>query len=238
MRQNLGYKPYEQYKQDEPFINELRAPITSPRARICGLTTRTFWIVFVIVLVVLGAAVGGGVGGGLAASHSTMTSPQGQSSSTASSPTSASSTSSSPYSTASSTATSSSIAPFSTAPGTYRIINIATNTAVDLLFGGTTNGTRIDGWSWNPASSPTQYVHQSWQMASVDNGAVIMYNTQTKSYITAPSNLTAGTNPPNTDDAGLYGGVPGDPSDAHTQWVIVPNSDNSIRYSPLSYSSK
>ncbi|KAN0116807.1 hypothetical protein V8E51_002784 [Hyaloscypha variabilis] len=93
--------------KDEPFINELRAPIISPRSRICGLSTRTFWIGFVIVLVVLGAAVGGGVGGGLAASHSTTTSPQGQSSSTASSPTSASSTSSSPYSTASSTATNS-----------------------------------------------------------------------------------------------------------------------------------
>jgi hypothetical protein len=33
--------------------------------------------------------------------------------------------------------------------------------------------------------------------------------------------------------ASVYGGVPGSPTDAHAQWMIVPNSDNSIRY-PLS----
>jgi len=77
-------------------------------------------------------------------------------------------------------------------------------------------------------------------------------NTQTSSYITAPSSLssppttsslsrsqlldlTAGINPiGNSGDARVYGGVPGNPADAHTQWVIVPNSDNSIRYSFLS----
>ena len=31
--------------------------------------------------------------------------------------------------------------------------------------------------------------------------------------------------------APVYARVPGSPTDAHAQWVIVPNSDNSIRYS-------
>jgi len=64
-------------------------------------------------------------------------------------------------------------------------------------------------------------------------------NTQTNSYITAPSDLTAGIDPTNdSGNAQVYGGVPGSPADAHTQWVIVPNSDNSISFSSKAYPSK
>jgi hypothetical protein len=46
--------------------------------------------------------------------------------------------------------------------------------------------------------------------------------------------LTAGVNPvDNAGNAQVYGGVPGSPTDEHTQWIIIQNSDNSIRYSPL-----
>jgi hypothetical protein len=52
----------------------------------------------------------------------------------------------------------------------------------------------------------------------------------------SPSNshylgLTAGID--SLTGAPIYGGVPGSPTDAHVQWMIVPNSDNSIRYSSL-----
>ena len=43
--------------------------------------------------------------------------------------------------------------------------------------------------------------------------------------------LTEGIDPTNSSNAQVYGGVPGNPADVYMQWVIVANSDNSIRYS-------
>ena len=73
------------------------------------------------------------------------------------------------------------------------------------------------------------------------NGAIIILNVQTNSYITAPTglcplsqnshSLTASLGLEAVVGVAVYGGVPGSPTDAHAQWVIVPNSDNSIRYS-------
>lgn len=133
---------YHQHEtKDAPYISELSG---ASAPRICGFLPRIFWIGFVLVLVALGAAIGGGLGGGLSAAHKgkivptpTVTSPVSLSSGTATSP--------SP-SAPSASSTSSAIAPFSTQPGTYIIVNIATNTAVDLYLGGTTNGTEIEGW--------------------------------------------------------------------------------------------
>jgi hypothetical protein len=48
--------------------------------------------------------------------------------------------------TISTTPTSSTIAPSNTGPGTYYIVNVATNTAMDLLYGNPTNDTEINGW--------------------------------------------------------------------------------------------
>jgi cytoskeletal protein RodZ len=146
-REELGY--HQQETKDAAYIIEL--PKTST-PRICGLSTRTFWPALVLVLVVLGAAVGGGVGGGLSAAHKDqkVPTPQQQQSLSPVSPSSATSTTSLPTSsarsTSSSSSTSSAITPFSTQPGTYRIINIATNTTIDLDYGGTTNGTEIECW--------------------------------------------------------------------------------------------
>ncbi len=47
--------------------------------------------------------------------------------------------------------------------------------------------------------------------------------------------LTAGVNPSGGADAEVYGAVPGNPEDPHTQWVLVTNSDNSVRYFSLSF---
>ena len=141
--QELGY--HQHRTKDAAYINELPGTSTP---RICGLSTRTFWIAFVLVLVVLGAAIGGGVGGGISTSHKTQvipTSPQQQTTSFVSSSATSTATSSL-TSTSSTTSTSSAITPFSTQPGVYRIINIAANTTIDLYFGGTTNGTEIEGW--------------------------------------------------------------------------------------------
>ncbi len=121
--------------------NELTA---KPSHRICGLSSHLFWITLAIVLVVLGGAIGGGVGGGLSAAHknkNVSVSSQQKSSSVSSI------TSSTTSSTAlSSSSTSTGIPPSSTQPGIYRIVNIASNTAIDLLFGGTRNDTTIECW--------------------------------------------------------------------------------------------
>jgi hypothetical protein len=53
---------------------------------------------------------------------------------------------SSSSSTFSSTSTTSSALPTYTLPGTYRIINLASNTAVDLYNGNPNNGTQVNGW--------------------------------------------------------------------------------------------
>jgi hypothetical protein len=104
--------------------------------------------------------------------------------------------------------------------------------------------------SWNPYSTPADYAHQAWQIASEASGSVAIFNTQTNSYITAPSSmpsslsrsppahsqlldLTEGVNPSENIDAQVYGGVPGSATDEYMQWVIIQNSDNSIRYSSL-----
>ncbi|PMD38002.1 carbohydrate-binding module family 13 protein [Hyaloscypha variabilis F] len=181
-------------------------------------------------------AIGGGVGGGLAAAHrkTTSTSSQQQSSSASSS---AAATSSPTASSASPSTTSSGIPPSSTQPGTYRIINIASNTAIDLLNGGTTNDTEIECWQWNPSEAPADNTHQSWQIEGIKSGFVAIVNTQTSSYITAPDNLTAGENP-TTGNAQVYGGVPGSPTDPHVLWSILQNSDNSISFSSQAYPTK
>jgi len=46
----------------------------------------------------------------------------------------------------STTPTSSTSAPSNTGPGTYYIINVASNTAMDLLYGNPANNTQINGW--------------------------------------------------------------------------------------------
>jgi len=80
--------------------------------------------------------------------------------------------------------------------------------------------------------------HQTWQISSVGNSAINILNTQTNSYITAPSDLTEGIDPTNSSNAQVYGGVPGNPADVYMQWVIVTNSDNSISFSSKAYLSK
>jgi hypothetical protein len=84
-------------------------------------------------------------------------------------------------------------------------------------------------------------------MSSVGNNAVTIYNTASSSYLTAPSGiplhsslassshsqlpgLTFGADPSDNTLAQIYGAVPGNPGDTHTQFTIVKNSDNSIRY--------
>jgi hypothetical protein len=114
-------------------------------------------MVFALALLVIGAALGGGLGGGLSAAHKTAHVPADSGSSsitpdqqqTTSHPASPAATTTGPSTislSASTSAPSSTIQPFSTSPGTYRIINVYTNTAVDLLNGGTTNDTEIECW--------------------------------------------------------------------------------------------
>ena len=110
---------------------------------------------------------------------------------------------------------------------------------------------RLEKRQWNPFDTPADYVHQSWQLApGTASGTIVLFNTQTYSYITAPSSmltsnlpsppahsrlldLTEGVNPANYTDALIYGGVPGGPTNVYMQWVITQNSDNSIGYSSL-----
>jgi cytoskeletal protein RodZ len=121
----------ENVKDDHPESHEV--PPTSS-SRICGLATRTFWILLVLLFVVLGAAIGGGVAGGLSAAHKdkSVSDPSQQQSTGVASSSSSSSSSSSTTSTSSSTSTSTGIPPSSTEPGIYRIVNIYANTAIDL----------------------------------------------------------------------------------------------------------
>ncbi|RDW62433.1 hypothetical protein BP6252_11866 [Coleophoma cylindrospora] len=205
--------------------------------RICGLTRRAFWTAFALVLVVIGAAIGGGVGGGLSTSHKSESIPtQQQSTSSISSSSATSITSSTTAST-----TSTGIPPSSTQPGVYRIINISTNTALDLLFGNPANGTEVECWQWNPDDAPANYTHQAWQIASVGNGAITIMNLQANSFITAPNNLTVGANPLNNaaaDAAVFGGGTHGSPADPHLQWFLIRNSDNSVSFQSKAYSTK
>jgi hypothetical protein len=142
-REELEY--HQQETKDTAYINEL--PGTSA-PRICGLSTRKFWIAFSLVLVVLGAAIGGGVGGGLSAAHSVkdVPTPQQQQQPTGSASSFSATSTSSLTVTSSASSTSSAITPFSTQPGTYRIVNVYANTAIDLYLGGTANGTEIECW--------------------------------------------------------------------------------------------
>lgn len=89
-------------------------------------------------------------------------------------------------------------------------------------------------------------------MASISSNAVTIYNTASRQYLTAPSgmslllhicsslnlhppDLTSGVDPSDNALAEIYGGGPGSPGDPHTQFTIVKNSDNSIRYAPLPF---
>ncbi|RDW66619.1 hypothetical protein BP5796_09368 [Coleophoma crateriformis] len=218
-----------QTKDAPPYVNYEPSKSST---RICGLASRTFWIVFALVLVVIGAVVGGGVGGGLSTTHKSASIPTQQHSTSSISASSATSISSSTTtSTTSSSTISTGIPPSSTQPGVYRIINISTNTAIDLFWGNTANGTEIECWQWNPDATPANYNHQAWQIALLGNGAITIMNLQAKSYITAPNNLTVGTNPLNSaaDAAVFGGGTQGNPEDPHVQWFLIRNSDNSVR---------
>ncbi|TVY36908.1 hypothetical protein LOCC1_G007445, partial [Lachnellula occidentalis] len=219
-------------------------PKSAP-SRICGLSRRTFWIVLVLlVLVVLGAGIGGGVGGGLSGSHKNKSvSATSQSSNAGVSSTSASLTGSSSSTNPSSTTSTSTRAPLaSTTPGSYRIINVESNTALDLYVlgeGYLTHSTELGDiyqryllkllkQSYNLTAAPAAYTHQSWQIASVGDGASIIFNTKTNAYITAPNNLTAGEDP-SDGHAAVYGALPGNSADPYARWTLVTNSDNSTR---------
>ncbi|PMD60463.1 carbohydrate-binding module family 13 protein [Hyaloscypha bicolor E] len=238
---HVGYQqsPYTQAasKEGPPYAGQ-----STPPPRICGLPTRTFWIVFALALLVVGAALGGGLGGGLAASHKAAHVPSASSSNTGT-PQQQQSTSLS-SSTATSTSTSSTsapstISPFSTSPGTYRIINILTDTAIDLLYGGTAKGTEIEAWEWDPHSTPSSYVHQAWLISAVSNNVVTIFNIASSSYLTAPSGLSSGQDPSNSTLAIIYGsGSTGSPGDSYSQFTIVKNSDNSISFQSVAYQTK
>ncbi|RYO99993.1 hypothetical protein DL766_000346 [Monosporascus sp. MC13-8B] len=67
------------------------------QGRICGCSTKTFWVILVLVLIAMGAAIGGGVGGGMAASRDADNQPLGaDASSSTTTPTVATTSSSSP----------------------------------------------------------------------------------------------------------------------------------------------
>jgi hypothetical protein len=129
-------------------------PVPPPLSQVCGLPKRTFWIVLALVILVIGAALGGGLGGGLSSEHKTAHLPASSGSSsgapeqqtTSSASPAAASTSTIRSMTSSAAAATSTMQPFSVSPGTYRIINVATNTAIDLYNGGTTNDTEIECW--------------------------------------------------------------------------------------------
>ncbi|KAE9364769.1 carbohydrate-binding module family 13 protein [Stipitochalara longipes BDJ] len=250
--------PYYQAVEKEAYTGG--PPPTPLPPRICGLPTRIFWVVFALVLLVIGAALGGGLGGGLATSRKTAaahipSTPSSSSSSSSSSSTetpqqqqtisyspSSTATSTSPsaqLSTSSAAASASTIAPFSTAPGTYRIINIQTNTAIDLMLGGTANGTEIEAWQWDPNSTPDGYVHQAWKISAVSDNVVTIYNPASSQYLMAPSGLTMGQDPSENSLAQIYGGGPtASPEDTHTQFTIVRNFDNSISFQSVAYQTK
>ncbi|KAH8748725.1 ricin B lectin domain-containing protein [Hyaloscypha sp. PMI_1271] len=235
---HVGYQqsPYTQAASKEvmPYAGQ-----STPPPRICGLPTRTFWIAFALALLVVGAALGGGLGGGLAASHKAAHVPSASSSSTGTPQQQQSTSLSSSTSTSSTSAPSSTITPFSTSPGTYRIINILTDTAIDLLNGGTTEGTEITAWSWDPHSTPSEYVHQAWLISAVSNNVVTIFNTASSSYLTAPSGLSLGQDPSNGTLATIYGSGPaGSPGDSYSQFTIVKNSDNSISFQSVAYKTK
>ncbi|PMD37235.1 carbohydrate-binding module family 13 protein [Hyaloscypha variabilis F] len=189
-------------------------------------------------------------------SSSTIETPQQQQTTTHGpypTTTSTTSTSSSPPSSTSSAAVSTSstvleaasastIAPFSTAPGTYRIINIQTNTAIDLLGGGTAIGTEIEAWAWDPNATPDDYVHQAWTISAVSansNNVVTIYNPASSQYLTAPNGLTIGQNPSNNTQAQIFGGGPTfGPGNTYMQFTIVKNFDNSISFQSVAYQTK
>jgi hypothetical protein len=150
--------PYYQAasKEAPPYIPQ-QQPATPEYNRICGLPTRIFWIVFAVVLLVLGAALGAGLGAGLSAhktahlpdnsgSASSSGTPEQQQSTSHSAYAYPTAATTSPSTTTSSSSPTSTIQPFSTKPGTYRIVNVATYNALDLYLGGTTNGTEIECW--------------------------------------------------------------------------------------------
>jgi len=237
--------PYYQAasKEAPPYIPQ-QQPATPESNRICGLPTRIFWVVFAVVLLVLGAALGAGLGAGLSA-HKTAHLPDNSGSASSSgTPEQQQSTSHSVYAyptaystTTSSSAPTSTIQPFSTKPGTYRIVNVATYNALDLYLGGTTNGTEIECWQWSGAvySPLSENPHQAWLISSVGNNLITIYNSASQSYLTAPAGLVSG---PGSGGGATYGGVPGNPSDPHTQFTIIQNSDNSIRFQSNAYPMK
>jgi hypothetical protein len=162
-----GQHQYAGHKQEQSPYNEAAfkeaihdppyaglEPVPPHPSRLCGLTKRTFWIVLALAILVIGAALGGGLGGGLSSKHKTVHLPASSGSSsgapeqqtTSSASPTAASTSTTRSTTSSVAAATSTIQPFSVSPGTYRIINVATNTAIDLYNGGTTNDTEIECW--------------------------------------------------------------------------------------------
>ncbi|KAE9372629.1 carbohydrate-binding module family 13 protein [Stipitochalara longipes BDJ] len=238
--------PYNQAASKEaipyPAYAGLEA-VPPPSSRLCGLPKRTFWIVLALVILVVGAALGGGLGGGLSAKHktahvptssgSTSGTPEQQTTSSSASPLAAS-TSTTASTTSSASVATSTIQPFSTSPGTYRIINVATNTAIDLLNGGTSNDTEVECWVWTPGASESSQPHQSWLLSSVSNNVFTIYNSASQSYITAPLGLDS----PLVYGGPTYGAVPGNPSDPHAQFTILENSDNSISFQSVAYPTK
>jgi hypothetical protein len=99
-------------------------------------------------------------------------------------------------------------------------------------------------WSGSVYSPLSQNPHQAWLISSVGNSLITIYNTASQSYLTAPagtfshspaalslhSHFLGLVSGPGSGGGATYGGVPGNPSDPHTQFTIIQNSDNSIRY--------
>ena len=94
----------------------------------------------------------------------------------------------------------------------------------------------------------SQNPHQAWLISSVGDNLITIYNSASQSYLTAPAGMLSRSpaalsihsqflglaSGPGSGGGATYGGVPGNPSDPHTQFTIIQNSDNSIRYACVS----
>ncbi|PMD29660.1 carbohydrate-binding module family 13 protein [Hyaloscypha variabilis F] len=119
-------------------------------------------------------------------------------------------------------------------PGTYYIINEATQTAVDLYLGGSAAGTAINGWQ----TSYDNNTHQIWLLADAGRGQVLILNQGTGTFVTAPQNLQPGGANPTPNTLASVVGDPGAPNDLYKRWIVQPQSNGNVAFLSVAYPGK
>ncbi|KAL3425296.1 hypothetical protein PVAG01_02087 [Phlyctema vagabunda] len=118
--------------------------------------------------------------------------------------------------------------------GNWYIQNVRTDTVIDLFNGNSADGTEVNGWA---TSLDGTNQHQIWTVADVGNGAVVIINVGTGTYISAPPGLESSSNPSPSTVARVAGRL-GTPIDKYLRWRIEPQSSGSIIFVSEAYPSK